>query len=123
MIVVNNNAPSAVVEVIRRFTESKDEEERDDDEEEDMERCEIEFLPLTTFCQQTAMQNFTSTLELECCPAKFNGRSPSQTDKELYLASQPNFDTPEIVKENSNNFQKKNPKIGKKEKRHKSIFS
>lgn len=104
VIVVNNNAPSAVVDVIRRFTESKSpnssegEYDSNEEENEDMERCEIEFLPLTTFCQQTAIQNFTSTLDLECCPAKFNGKSPSQTDKELYLASQPNFDTPEIVK-------------------------
>lgn len=101
---MNNNAPSAVVDVIRRFTESKSpnssegEYDSNEEENEDMERCEIEFLPLTTFCQQTAIQNFTSTLDLECCPAKFNGKSPSQTDKELYLASQPNFDTPEIVK-------------------------
>lgn len=117
VIVVNNNAPSPVVDVMGRFTEDintkykkynnndKDlDEDKDDDydgdvgdEEKDYERCEIEFLPLTTFCQQTATQNFTSTIELECCPSKYNGKCVSQADKELYLATQPNFDSPEIV--------------------------
>lgn len=104
---MNNNTPSTVVEIIRRFTESKidkkEEVEEDGPDEEKgdyediYEKCDIEFLPLTAFCQQIAIQNFASSLEIECCPSNFNGKRPSQTDIELYLASQPNFDSPEIV--------------------------
>ena len=66
--------------------------------------CEITFLSLTCFCHQTAIQNVISTLQLDCCPHKANGKSPNLTEKELYLAGQPNLDSPEIVLLKSNFF-------------------